>query len=98
MAKQSYPHIKVPSGQKKSLAQLFSDAGLTAPTGEVGLEIQNIDTTQEIRIFFGDQTGLEGAAGSPVPPMWAREEVEDFTNVYILGGGSDSFISVLVVS
>lgn len=94
MAKQSYPNIKVPAGAKKSLAELFTDNGLTVPAGEVSLEIQNLDGNYTVFVSFGDQTGLDNSSGSPIPPMWARTETEDFTNVYIVG--ADSYIGILV--
>ena len=96
MAKQSYPDIKVPAGTKTTLAQLFADAGLTAPTGEVSVEIQNITDNGVVYLTFGNQTGLDSILGSPIPAFWTREELEDFNNIFVRTASDNVFIGVMV--
>ena len=96
MAKQTYKQINV-SAVKTSLAQLFLDNGLTAPTGEVAFELQNANTQSTIYLSYGDQTGL--GLGHPLPPYWKTDEAESFENVYVTAGSglTDAAIVVSVV-
>lgn len=82
MARQTYKQLKVPPEARVSLAQLFSNNAINSPAGEVS---------------FGDQTNLPALSGSTIPTGWAREQVEDFTSVFLEASGGECWISVTVL-
>lgn len=97
MARQTYKQLKVSPGARISLAQLFSNNAINPPAGEVSFEIQNVTEHVKVYISFGDQTNLPALSGSTIPTDWAREQVEDFSSVFLEASGEECWISVTVL-